>query len=67
MGLKNVCWKPDRLLLKLKLDQSVDQLSFFIQFDHFYLFTGTGSSCQMYVEACLLNQSGHCPILLYNR
>ena len=47
MGLKNVCWKPDRLLLKLKLDQSVDQQSFLSNLIIFIFLPG--SSCQMYV------------------
>ena len=66
MGLKNVCWKPDRLLFKLKLDQSVDQQSFFLSNLIIFIFL-LGSLCQMYVETCLVNQSGLCPILLYNR
>ena len=65
MGLKNVCWKPDRLLFKLKLDQSVDQQSFLSNLIIFIFLPG--SPGQMYGEACLVNQSGLCPILLYNR
>ena len=45
MGLKNVCWKPDRLLFKLKLDQSVDQQSFLSNLIIFIFLPGPLARC----------------------